>query len=267
MRPPGRTWTDLKVYLQARFVRLVDWNKARSLDDRQTAERALREIVERLVDEENVLINLMERERLVDEVLDEVLGFGPLHALLADNKVQEIRVEGPDQIHVRCGEYFTASEICLRSLEQLYVICGRLLGTFDRPFELATNCVVERTETPPNFFLTAHFPASQQQSPRLHFRRLRPTFVPPPLREPRLPVRDRRVLLHFLNTCQTAGIKNLCQAEEPKLRALAEQVVGEFLAKEDATVAADERDRLVALLLYEAREPGDDAADQTQDKP
>src|SRR5262245_41087216 len=125
MQPPGRTWMDLIGYLRDRFVRLVDWNKARSMEDRQAAERALRAIVERLVDEENVLINLMERERLVDEVLDEVLGFGPLHALFADDKVQEIRVEGPDQIHVRCGESFTASEICLRSLEQLYVICGR----------------------------------------------------------------------------------------------------------------------------------------------
>jgi Flp pilus assembly CpaF family ATPase len=52
-------------------------------------------VVERLLDAGNPLLNLMERECLIDEILDDAIGFGPLGVLFHDDRVREIRVESP----------------------------------------------------------------------------------------------------------------------------------------------------------------------------
>jgi len=57
-------------------------------------------VVERLCDTENPLLNRMERERLIEEVLDETFGFGPLEILLKDPTISDILINGPHKIYV-----------------------------------------------------------------------------------------------------------------------------------------------------------------------
>ena len=42
----------------------------------------------------------MERERLIDEVLDETFGFGPLEVLLKDPTISDILINGPHKVYV-----------------------------------------------------------------------------------------------------------------------------------------------------------------------
>jgi pilus assembly protein CpaF len=56
--------------------------------------RDIRRVIEHLCDTENPLLNRMEREKLIEEILDETLGFGPLEMLLKDPTISDILVNG-----------------------------------------------------------------------------------------------------------------------------------------------------------------------------
>jgi hypothetical protein len=136
------TWEELKDILHAKLVRVIDPRRVAAITDPQVLAREFRLVVERIVDAENPLLNLMERERLIDEILDEALGYGPLEMLFLDERIREIRIESPERIVVqrqaRAGTpvssqqdpesgSFEPVDTRFRSLEQLYLICGRLL--------------------------------------------------------------------------------------------------------------------------------------------
>ncbi|WP_153108954.1 CpaF family protein [Propionivibrio limicola] len=64
----------------------------------------LRNLVEKLLQEENVVINEQERRGLVRDIQYEMLGLGPLEPLLADPTISDILVNNSQQIYVeRCG--------------------------------------------------------------------------------------------------------------------------------------------------------------------
>ena len=56
--------------------------------------REIRLVIEHLCDSEDSLLNRNERERLIDEVLDETFGLGPLEVLLKDTTVCDILING-----------------------------------------------------------------------------------------------------------------------------------------------------------------------------
>jgi pilus assembly protein CpaF len=66
--------------------------------DRARAE--VRAVVAKLVEEENPPLNLAEKDRMIEEVLDEVFGLGPLEPLLQDPTVSDILVTTPKLVYV-----------------------------------------------------------------------------------------------------------------------------------------------------------------------
>ncbi len=86
----------------------------------------------KIVSAEQVPLNSEERARLIVEIGSDVLGYGPLEALLADDTVTEIMVNGPDQIFVeRQGllsldsAHFTSEAQLRRVIERIVAKVGR----------------------------------------------------------------------------------------------------------------------------------------------
>src|SRR5260370_41979393 len=99
----NKSFEELKRLIHGKLVDKLDLSRVSDLEG-DTLRREIRLVGERLCDTENPLLNRMERERLIDEVLDETFGFGPLEALLKDPTISDILVNGPHKIYVerRC---------------------------------------------------------------------------------------------------------------------------------------------------------------------
>jgi pilus assembly protein CpaF len=89
-------------------------------------------VVERLCDTENPLLNRMERERLIDEVLDETFGFGPLELLLKDPTVSDILVNGPHKIYVERRGKLEKTDVKFRDNQHLLQIIDRIVSKIGR---------------------------------------------------------------------------------------------------------------------------------------
>src|SRR5580698_9402196 len=97
---------EIKFTLHRRLLDRINLEALSSIvGDRARIE--IRAAVARLVEEENPPLNLVEKERLIEEVLDEVFGLGPLEPLLQDPTVSDILVTTPRLVYVeRNGKLF-----------------------------------------------------------------------------------------------------------------------------------------------------------------
>ena len=74
----------------------------------------------------------MERERLIDEVLDETFGFGPLELLLKDPTISDILVNGPHKIYVERRGKLEKTDVKFRDNDHLLQIIDRIVSKVGR---------------------------------------------------------------------------------------------------------------------------------------
>ena len=70
----------------------------------------------------------MERERLIDEVLDETFGFGPLEMLLKDPTISDILINGPNKIYVERRGKLEKTDVKFRDNDHLMQIIDRIVS-------------------------------------------------------------------------------------------------------------------------------------------
>ena len=100
--------------------------------DPKTLRNEIRSVVEHLCDTENPLLNRNERQRLVNEVLDETFGFGPLELLLKDDKIGDIMINGPKKIFIEKAGRIERSEVTFRDNDHLLQIIDRIVSRVGR---------------------------------------------------------------------------------------------------------------------------------------
>jgi pilus assembly protein CpaF len=127
----GKGLDELKRIIHGKLVDKLDLSRVSDLAG-DTLRREIRLVVERLCDTENPLLNRMERERLIDEVLDETFGFGPLEALLKDPTISDILINGPHKIYVERRGKLEKTDIKFRDNDHLLQIIDRIVSKVGR---------------------------------------------------------------------------------------------------------------------------------------
>jgi pilus assembly protein CpaF len=95
---------ELKDRLHQRVIEVLDLNALSALPQ-DAVQAQLTRLTEQLLQQESVPLNQRERAQLVQDILHEVLGLGPLEPLLADHTVNDILVNGAKQVYVeRAGK-------------------------------------------------------------------------------------------------------------------------------------------------------------------
>ncbi|MEC9093052.1 MAG: ATPase, T2SS/T4P/T4SS family, partial [Planctomycetota bacterium] len=122
---------DLKRSLHARLIEKLDLSKVGELEGDQLR-REIRVVVEHLCDAEKTFLNRRERERLVNEVLDEVLGLGPLEFILKDPSVSDILINGPKNIYCERAGVMEKSPVEFRDNQHLLQIIDRIVSRVGR---------------------------------------------------------------------------------------------------------------------------------------
>lgn len=107
---------------------------------------AAREELIRIIDAEQVPLSGEERSRLVQDVADDVLGYGPLQRLLDDPAVTEIMVNRMDQIYVERHGKLTLTESRFSSEDHLRKVIERIVSKVGRRIDESSPLVDARLE-------------------------------------------------------------------------------------------------------------------------
>ncbi len=92
----------------------------------------LETVVFELLEELSLQLNQQEQNHLISELLDDMLGFGPLEPLLADDDVTDIMVNGADQIYVERKGKLELSKIKFRDDSHVMNIATRIVTLVGR---------------------------------------------------------------------------------------------------------------------------------------
>jgi pilus assembly protein CpaF len=122
---------QLKVRIHQQLVERLDVQNLRSLPP-DTVRSEVRVLIRELCQSEKGLINSIEQEKLMDEVMDETFGLGPLETVLKDPAVTDILVNRFDRIYVERKGRLEVSEIQFRDNGHLRQIIDRIVGLVGR---------------------------------------------------------------------------------------------------------------------------------------
>jgi pilus assembly protein CpaF len=90
------------------------------------------EIFNEIVSEQSLTLTRQDKQRIIETVIHDVLGLGPLEALLADDDVTEIMINGPKQIYIERAGKLTLSPVTFESNEQLMQVIDRIVSSIGR---------------------------------------------------------------------------------------------------------------------------------------
>ena len=130
-RADGAAYQELKFALHRKLLGRVNLEAVLALPE-DRVRREIRAALSALLDEEDALLNSIERQRILDEVLDEVFGLGPLEPLLLDPTITDILVTRPKLVFVerkgklhRTPVEFKDAQHLLRIIEKIVSRVGR----------------------------------------------------------------------------------------------------------------------------------------------
>jgi pilus assembly protein CpaF len=126
-------------------------------------------IIERLLAKEEPALNLAQRQHLIDELLDEVLGLGPLELLLRDPNISDILVNGPHEVFIERRGRLEETSVQFRDTDHLLHIIDRIVSRIGRRIDETSPMVDARL--PDGSRVNAIIPPLSLRGPALSIRR------------------------------------------------------------------------------------------------
>jgi len=161
---------DLKSRVHDRLLDIIDLSVIDKLE-RDELEFQIRQVVERILKEESYTLplNLKEREKIFTEILDEVLGYGPLEPLLKDHSVSDILVNTYKDIYVERAGKIEETDARFKDDDHLMRIIDKIVSSVGRRIDESSPMVDARL--PDGSRVNAIIPPLALDGPILSIRR------------------------------------------------------------------------------------------------
>ena len=124
-------WFAIKTQIHTRLLNSLTPEQLRGLNKDGVRDQ-IGSVLERLVTEENIPMTLVERERLIEEILDEVFGLGPLEPLMKDMSISDIMVNGFDNVYVERGGQMVETSVRFKDPGHVRLIIERIVSNIGR---------------------------------------------------------------------------------------------------------------------------------------
>lgn len=196
-----KRFQELKVELHEQLIAGLDFAVLRTVDP-TVVRRELRRAADRLCSQHSDLLSRTDRARLIEELVDETLGLGPLEPLMNDPTITDILINGPDCVYVERRGRLESVNIRFRDSDHLLGIVQRIAGKVGRRLDEASPMVDARL--PDGSRLNAVIPPLALDGPLISLRR----FFAKPLTPNDLIARKTATpeMLTFLAACVKARL-------------------------------------------------------------
>jgi Flp pilus assembly protein, ATPase CpaF len=141
---PSRTETrhseeyyQTKSMIFGALIEAIDLSQLVKLDT-DTARDEIRDIVTEIIALKNVVMSIAEQEELLEDICNDVLGYGPLEPLLARDDIADIMVNGANNTYIEVGGKIQRSNVRFRDNQQLMNICQRIVSQVGRRVDEAS---------------------------------------------------------------------------------------------------------------------------------
>ena len=124
-------WFEIKSQVHHKLLNSLTTDQLKDLN-KESVRGTIGGVVERLILEESLPITLSEREKLIEEILDEVFGLGPLEPLIKDSTISDIMVNGFDNVYVERAGRLVETNIRFKDQAHVRMIIERIVSAVGR---------------------------------------------------------------------------------------------------------------------------------------
>ena len=122
---------QMKSMIFGALIEAIDLSQLAKLDS-ESAREEIRDIINEIISLKNVVLSIAEQEELLDDICNDVLGYGPLEPLLARDDIADIMVNGANRTFIETGGKIQLTNVRFRDNAQLMNICQRIVSQVGR---------------------------------------------------------------------------------------------------------------------------------------
>jgi pilus assembly protein CpaF len=138
-------WFEIKSQIHSKLLDSLSPDQLKALTKDGIREQ-IGNVVERIIAGGQVPMTIAERDRLIEEVLDEVFGLGPLEPLLKDPAVSDIMVNGFDNVYIERGGRVVETNVRFKNAAHVRMIIDRIVSNIGRRIDDSSPIVDARLE-------------------------------------------------------------------------------------------------------------------------
>lgn len=159
---------ELKSEIHKKLIGALNMERVQSIPTERLRVEIGR-VVERLLDDERVPMTTAEQNRIIEEVLDEVLGLGPLEPLLKEPSISDILVNRFDRVYIERSGKLALTQVRFKDNNHLLHIIEKIVSQVGRRIDEAQPIVDARL--PDGSRVNAIIPPLALDGPSLSIRR------------------------------------------------------------------------------------------------
>ncbi|WP_372981328.1 CpaF family protein [Marinobacter sediminum] len=129
--------------LRNRLMKVLDLSLISTLE-RKEAESQILSIGQQIMNEDSVPLSLQSRQRVLKQILDDILGLGPLEPLLADQSIADILVNGFNSVYVERNGKLEQVDVSFSSDTHLLNVIDRIVSSVGRRIDESSPMVDAR---------------------------------------------------------------------------------------------------------------------------
>ncbi|MEM0898944.1 MAG: CpaF family protein [Pseudomonadota bacterium] len=125
------SYYNTKTEVFAALIETIDLTQLSRMDA-EAAREEIRDIVNDIIALKNYAMSISEQEGLLEDICNDVLGYGPLEPLLARDDIADIMINGPDCSYIEVSGKVLDAGVRFRDADQLLSICQRIVSQVGR---------------------------------------------------------------------------------------------------------------------------------------
>jgi pilus assembly protein CpaF len=130
-QPRSDEYYQTKSMIFGALIEAIDVSQLAKLDT-ESAREEIRDIVSEIIRLKNVMMSIAEQEDMLDDICNDVLGYGPLEPLLGRDDISDVMVNGAQKTYIEVQGKIQLTSVRFRDNSQLMNVCQRIVSQVGR---------------------------------------------------------------------------------------------------------------------------------------
>lgn len=137
-------YIELKMKIQTQVINDLDIDFNEITDSNDALKQELKVIITKNIEKESLNLTPVQKKRILEELLDEIIGFGPITTLLQDNSITEIMVNGPDNVFTEVKGKLVKTDVRFKDDNHVMHVIKKIVSSIGRRIDESSPMVDAR---------------------------------------------------------------------------------------------------------------------------
>lgn len=137
-------YIELKMRIQAQVINDLDIDFNEISEQNESLKQELKAIITKHIEKESLNMTPVQKKRILEDLLDEIIGFGPITSLLQDSSVTEIMVNGPENVYIEVKGKLVKTDIHFKDDNHVMHVIKKIVSSIGRRIDESSPMVDAR---------------------------------------------------------------------------------------------------------------------------